>query len=141
MWRPGSGYRQPTQVDCSNEMSVMIKKTMWILAAVTVLAFVLATTVRADERKQQSAHLARASNAVVPAIATDVTSLSLADLQTVTIVAVTPDDTDAAITGVIQSRALPNAAACVSAPGTAGVFRPVPKVGHPTHQGPPARYP
>ena len=104
-------------------MSVMIKKTMWILVAVTVLAFVLATTVRADERNRQSAQLAKASKAVVPAIATDVTSLSLADLQTVTIVAVTPDDKDTTITAVIQSRALPNVAARVSATGTAAVFR------------------
>lgn len=139
----------------------MIKKTIWILVAVTVLAFVLGTTVRADEWNKKSAargdssidrhiaqisdtqafvysksrpsQLAKASNAVVPAIAIDITSLSLADLQTVPIVAVTPDEKHAATAAVIQARALPNVAARVSAMGTAGVFQPVQKASHATH--------
>jgi hypothetical protein len=115
---------------------MMIKKIMWTLMAVTVLAFALATTVRADELNRQSGQLANASEAVVPAIATDVTSLSLADLQTVTIVAAAPD---AAITAVIPSRALPNVAARVSATSTAGVFRPVQKASHAAHWRRPAR--
>ncbi|PYR92061.1 MAG: hypothetical protein DMF84_14900 [Acidobacteria bacterium] len=111
-------------------MSVMIKKTIWILVAVTVLAFVLATSVRADERNKNSVQLANASKAVVPAIAVDVTSLSLTDLETVPIVAVTPDEKDAPIAAVIQTRALPNVVARVSATGTAGVTRPVQKTSH-----------
>jgi predicted metal-binding membrane protein len=106
-----------------NEMSVMIKKTMWILLAVTALAFALGTTVRADERK---------SNAVVPAIALDVTSLSLTDLQTVAIVAVAPDQKDAPIAAVLQTRSLANVAARVSPVGAAGVMHPVQKAGHAT---------
>lgn len=50
----------------------MIKKTIWVLLAVALLAFVLGTTVRADDRNR--------SKAVVPAIAVDVTALSLTDL-------------------------------------------------------------
>jgi uncharacterized alpha/beta hydrolase family protein len=46
----------------------MIKKTIWVLLAVAVLAFVLGTTVRADERNKQSAQFAEASKAVVPTI-------------------------------------------------------------------------
>jgi hypothetical protein len=105
-------------------MSVMIKKTIWILVAVTMLAFVLRTTVRADERSKHSGQAAEASKAVVPAIATDATSLSLTDLETVPIVAVTPDAKDA-ITAVIKSRSLPNIAARVSAVAPVGVVHPV----------------
>jgi hypothetical protein len=107
-----------------NEMSVMIKKTIWILLAVTVLAFVLRTTVRADDRNKTS---------VVPAIAIDVTSLSLTDLESVPIVPVTRDESGAAMTAVIRSRPLPNVAARVSAMGTAGVTPPAEKASHPTH--------
>jgi hypothetical protein len=108
-------------------MNVMIKKTIWILVAVTVLAFILGTTVRTDERNKQSVQLVNASKAVVPAIAIDVTSLSLTDLETVPIVAVTPDEKDAAIAAVIETRALPNVAALVSAVRTARVMHPVQK--------------
>lgn len=101
----------------------MIKKTIWILLAVSVLAFV-GTTVRADERNKQSKELANAPKAVVPPIAIDVMDLSLTDLETVPIVAVTPDEKDA-ITAVIRSRPLPNIAALVSAVGPAGVGHPV----------------
>jgi BioD-like phosphotransacetylase family protein len=104
-------------------MSVMIKKTIWVLLAVAVLAFVLGTTVRADERNKQSVQLADASKAVVPAIAIDVTSLSLTDLETVPMAVMTPADRDAVITAVIQTRSLPNVAARVLAPGTPGVMR------------------
>jgi hypothetical protein len=90
----------------------MIKKTVWILLAVTVLAFALRTTVRADDRNKTS---------VVPAIAIDVTSLSLADLERVPIVPVTRDESGAAITAVIRSRPLPNVGARVAAMGTTGV--------------------
>jgi hypothetical protein len=114
-------------------MSVMIKKTIWVLLAVAVLAFVLGTTVRADERNTKSLPLANASKAVVPAIAIDVTSLSLTDLETVPIVAVAPDQADAAITAVIQTRPLPNIATRVSAVDTGGVMHPVQKASHATY--------
>jgi hypothetical protein len=126
--------------ECSNQMSIMIKKTIWILVAVTVLAFVLTTTVGAAERNRQSAQLANASTAVVPAIPADVTSLSLADLPTAPIAVVTPDDGDAAIAAVLQSRALPNVAARVSAMRTAGLFHPVQKAAT-THGRRPERRP
>jgi hypothetical protein len=100
-------------------MTVMIKKTIWILVAVTVLAFALGTTVRGDERNKGS------SKAVVPAIAVDVTSLTLTDLETVPIVAVTPDQWDPAITAVIPTRLLPNVVARVSAVDSPGVVRPL----------------
>lgn len=70
-----------------NEMSVMIKKTIWVLLAVAVLAFVLGTTVRADERDTPKA--------VAPAIAVDVTALSLTDLETVSMETVPLRITDA----------------------------------------------
>jgi hypothetical protein len=121
-------------------MSVMIKKTIWILVAVTMLAFVLGTTLRADERSKPSAQLAEASKSVVPAIAIvvpaiaiDETRLSLTDLETLPIVAVTPDETDAAIAAVIQTRALPNVATLVSAVRTARVMHPVQKASHAAH--------
>jgi hypothetical protein len=104
-------------------MSVMIKNTIWILLAVSVLGFV-GSTVRADERNRQSKQSANASKAVVPPIAIDVMDLRLTDLETVPIVAVTPDEKDA-ITAVIKSRPLPNIAARVSAVGPAGVLHPV----------------
>jgi hypothetical protein len=107
-----------------NEMSVMIKKTIWILLAVTVLAFVLGTTVRADDRNKTS---------VVPAIAIDVTGLSLTDLERVPIVPITPGESGAAMPAVIRSRPLPNVATRVSATGTAGVIQPVEKASHPTY--------
>jgi hypothetical protein len=105
-------------------MNVMIKKAIWILLAVSVLAFVLGSTVRADERNKQSVPLADASKALVPAIAIDVTSFSLTDLETVPMVAVPPaEDRDPAIAAVIQTRSLPNVAARVPAPATPGVMR------------------
>jgi hypothetical protein len=114
-------------------MSVMIKKTIWVLLAVAVLAFVLGTTVRADERNKQSAQFAEASKAVVPTIAIDVTRLSLTDLKTVPIVTVTSDQTHAAITAVIQTRPLPNIATRVSAVDTGGVMLRVRKASHATY--------
>jgi hypothetical protein len=111
-------------------MSVMIKKTIWVLLAVAVLAFVLGTTVRTEERNTKSLRLANASKAVVPAIAIDVTTLSLIDLETVPIVAVTPDQTDAAIAAVIQARLLPNIATRVSAVDPGGVMHPVHRARH-----------
>jgi hypothetical protein len=104
-------------------MNVMIKKAIWILLAVSVLACVLGSTVRADERNKQSVPLADASKALVPAIALDVTSLSLTDLETVPMVAVPPADRDPAIAAIIQTRSLPNVAARVPAPATPGVMR------------------
>jgi hypothetical protein len=115
-------------------MSVMIKKTIWVLLAVAVFAFVLGITVRADERNKQSVQLAEASNAVVPAIAIDATRLSLSDLETLPIVAVTPSEKDAAIAAVIQTRALPNVAALVSAVRTARVMPPVQKASPPARR-------
>jgi len=111
----------------------MIKKTIWVLLAVAVLAFVLATTVRADEGNKKSLRLANASKAVVPAIAIDVTALSLTDLETVPIVGVTPDQTDAAITAVIQTRLLPNISTRVSAVDPGGVIHPAHKARHATY--------
>lgn len=102
----------------------MIKKTIWILLAVSALAFVLgSSTVRADERNKPSVQLADASKALVPAIAIDATSLTLTDLETVPPVTAPPADRDPAITAVIQTRSLPNVAARVPAPGTSGVMR------------------
>ncbi len=99
----------------------MIKKTIWVLLAVAVLAFVLGITVRADGRNKQSAQLAEASKAVVPTIPIDDTRFSLTDLKTVPIL-VTPDQTEAPITAVLQTRPLPNIAVRVSAVDTGGVM-------------------
>ena len=116
----------PSSVDTlsiQNVMSVMIKKTIWILLVGTALAFVLRTTVRADERNKTP---------VVPAIAIDVTSLSLDDLERVQIVPMPPGENSAAMPAVIRSRPLPNVATRVSATGTAGVTQSVEKASHPT---------
>lgn len=117
----------PSSVDTlsiQNEMRVMIKKTIWILLVVTVLAFVLRTTVRADERNKTP---------VVPAIAIDVTGLSLNDLERVQIVPMPPGESGAARPAVIRSRPLPNVATRVSATGTAGVTQLVEKASDATY--------